>query len=61
MEQTMAQITQSGVKNANFDSQIYMVDGCKVKVNFLSGNVKNDKQPILNNIRKILLAPNFEK
>ena len=57
----MAQITQSGVKNANLGSQVYMVDGCKVKVNFLSGNAKNDKQNILNNIREILLAPNFEK
>lgn len=37
-------------------SQVLTIEGCRVKVNYLSSHPKNGKENILDNIQKSLLA-----
>jgi hypothetical protein len=60
MDESIVQITQPTVKRGEQYSQYIMVDGCKVKLNFLPDKMNGTKN-VLDNIRNILLAPNFAK
>jgi len=43
------------------DTQVFMVDGCRVKINFLPRNEPTPKEDILKCIQKTLLAASFSK
>ncbi len=52
-------INESGKKRSIKDTQIFMVDGCKVKINFLPPNEPTPKEDVLKCIQKTLLASSF--
>jgi hypothetical protein len=54
-------INESGKKCSLKESQIFIVDGCKVKINFLPPNEPTRKEDVLKCIQKTLLAASFSK
>lgn len=61
MDENVVQITQPTAKRGEKYSQYIIVDGCKVKLNFLPEKTKSGTKGVLDNIRNILLSPNFAK
>ena len=57
----MTCINESGKKRSTKDTQVFMVDGCKVKINFLPPNAPTPKEDVLKCIQKTLLAASFSK
>lgn len=56
MEQEKLQPVFTMNQQSNKISQVLMIEGCRVKVNYLSSRPGNEKENILGNIQKSLLA-----
>jgi len=57
----LTHVNESGKKHSTEDTQVFMVDGCKVKINFLPPNEPTPKEDVLKCIQKTLLAASFSK
>ena len=56
MEQEVLQPVGTVNQQSNKISQVLTIEGCRVKVNYLSSSPGNGKENILGNIQKSLLA-----
>ena len=56
----LTHINESGKKSLK-ESQVFLVDGCKVKINFLPSSGPTPKEDVLKSIQETLLAASFSK
>lgn len=54
-------INEPGKKSSLKETQVFMVDGCRVKINFLPPNEPAPKEDVLKFIQKTLLATSISK
>ncbi|MEG1305278.1 MAG: hypothetical protein RSD19_06810 [Oscillospiraceae bacterium] len=61
MENKVVQFAHPAIKRGERYVQVFVIDGCTVKVNFLPEKTSSGNQSTLDNIRKILLATDLVK
>ena len=61
MENKVVQFAHPAMKHGERYVQIFVIDGCTVKVNFLPEKTSGGNKSTLHNIRKILLATDLAK